>query len=359
MMIKRFSLTKHSHLLVLLVIGLCLLIPAVLLSGRIARLTKDNLKSQAALNQVLPGLDKQTLGQFQQEVNQLLEAKLLPLTYLFDPPEKGIKKDYDPTIYFVDELDKISRSLKTKAAGKQVNYTDLGFKEKLPDEKEARYLLKQLYALAEVVSRGIDCGVDFIAITPQAVEDLGGLAGIKVARTSLELTAPTPALLEFIIQISQITPLISIESLLLKSQDSVFKLEITLNQTLIEADWKDKGIPFHPLNIKEAFLEQGTFINTLRASNPFSVPSLEETAELPIQVGSGQPKRLPRFLYQGKAMLKSKEVAVIEDTLNQKTVFLAPQERIGDFILIELTGAQIILKNINNNQEIIIKREEK
>ena len=153
-----------------------------------------------------------------------MEIRLLPLVYLFDPPQKDIKKDYDPAIYFVDELGKASQLLKTKAATKQVNYPDLGFKEKLPEEKEARYLLKQLYVLQEVVSRGIDCGINFIAVAPQPLEDSSELAGVKVAKTRLEVTAAASAFLEFIIQISEIVPLVSISIYLsLPSWESKFK----------------------------------------------------------------------------------------------------------------------------------------
>lgn len=358
-MIKNFNLARQSVFLILLIIGVFLSIPAAILSGRTALLTKDTLKSQAALNQVMPGLNNQTLVVLKQDTDQLLETQLLPLVYLFDPPQKGIKKDYDPAIYFVDQLDNINQVLKGKAAGKKVNYTDLGFKEKLPEEKEARHLLKQLYTLQEVVNTGIDCGINFVSITPQPPEDLSGLAGIKVAKARLELAAVASAFLEFIIQVSQIVPLVSIESLLLQSQGPNFKIEMTISQTLIEANWKDKGIPFSPLNLKDVFLEQERSINILRGNNTFSVPKPQEATLVPVAASVEQPKQAPRFLYRGKATLNSKEVAVIEDTLNKKTVFLAPQEKIGDFMLKELKGQEIILKNITSAQEIIIKREAK
>ena len=133
---------------------------------------------------------------------------------------------------------------------------------------------------------------------------------------------------------------------------------MTLSHIVIEADWKDKTIPFTPLNIRDVFGSQEKFINMLRGNNPLSVAVPAETKEeLPVQAGE-QPKKLSRFLYRGKAVLKTKEVAVIEDSLSQETAFLALEEKIGDFILKELQDFQIILKNINNDQEIIIKREE-
>jgi len=359
MMIKNFNVARQSVFLVLLVSGAALAIPAAILSGRIALITKDTLRSQAALNQVMPGLNSQTLVALKQEKERLLETQLLPLVYLFDPPQKEIKKDYDPAIYFVDQMDNINQALKNKAAGKKLDYKGLGFKEKLPEEKEAGYLLKQLYTLQGVVNTGIDCGINFISITPQPPEDLSGLSGIKAAKARLELAAPVSSFLEFVIQISQIVPLVSIESLLLQSQGSDFKIEMTISQTMIEADWKDKGMPFSPLNLKDVFSGQEGSINILRGNNTFSVPKSQEALPAPVAASAEQPKQAPRFLYRGKATLKSTEVAVVEDTLNQKTVFLAPQEKIGDFMLKELKVQEIILKNITNGQEIIIKREAK
>jgi len=350
---KRFKFIS----LVFIVIGLFLLIPAFVLSSCIAKRTQDNLRNLATLNQVSPGFNVQTLGQLKQEIKQL-EEHLLALVYLFDPPDKEISKDYDLPIYFVDELSKTSQFLKLKAINKGISYPDLGFKETLPDELEARYLLRQLYALKEVVSRGMDCGVKFISITPQPIEDLGILAGIKVAKTRIEFISAAPAFIEFIIQVSEIVPLDSIESVLLsRSEDSTFKVDMTLSYTVIDTDWKAQEIQFTPLNIRDVFMSQEKFINMLRGDNPLSVAVPAETKEeLPAQAGV-QPKQLARFLYRGKAVLKTKEVAVIEDTLNQEIVFLALQEKIGDFILKELQDFQIILKNINNDQETIIKRE--
>ena len=352
---KVFRLSKQSTLLASVILFLLLL--AWFLNNRIAGLTKDELKNSATLNQVLPGFNVQALKQLKEDKLKL-EAQLLALAWLFDPPQKQLKEDYDLPIYFVEELSKSKQSLKMKSSDKKVSYPDLGFKETLPDEKEAIRLLKQLYVIREVVNRGIDCGLNFNSVTPLPLEDSGISSGVKVAKTRAEFTASAPALIEFLIQISELIPLDSIETILLKSQDSIFKADMTLSHIVIEADWKDKTIPFTPLNIRDVFGSQEKFINILRVSNPFSVNKPPEAQEeLPAQAGE-QPKKIARFLYRGKAVLKTKEVAVIEDSLSQETAFLALEEKIGDFILKELQDFQIILKNINNDQEIIIKREE-
>ena len=352
---KVFRLSKQSTLLASVILFLLLL--AWFLNNRIAGLTKDNLKNSATLNQVLPGFNEQALKQLKGDITQL-EAQLLALAWLFDPPQKQLKEDYDLPIYFVEELSNIKRALKIKSSDKKVSYPDLGFKETLPDEKEARCLLKQLYVIREVVNRGIDCGLNFNSVTPLPLEDLGISSGVKAAKTRAEFTASAPALMEFLIQISELIPLGFTETILLKSQDSIFKADMTLSHIVLEADWKDKTITFVPLNVKGIFSEQEKIINSLRANNPFSLAKVQESAGLPSKAPPEQPKHSPRFLYQGKAILKSKEVAVIEDTLNQETIFLAPREKMGDFTLKELRELQIILKNINTGQEIVVKRQE-
>ncbi len=251
MAIKRFRFI----ILVLAAAGLFLLILSLVLSSCIAKLTKNNIKDTATLNQVFPGFNEQTLGKLKQELSRL-EEHLLALAYLFDPPDKEARGDYDLPIYFMDELSKTGQFLKLKAINKGMSYPDLGFKEALPDEKEAGYLLKQLYALKEVVSRGMDCGVNFISITPFAPEDLGILAGVKTAKTRIEFTAKTPALIEFFIQVSDIVPLDCVESILVKSQDSTFKSDMILSYTVIETDWKAQEVHLFPLNLKEGFSAQ-------------------------------------------------------------------------------------------------------
>jgi len=101
---KILRLSKGSVLLVSVIMFLLLL--AWFLHSRIAQLREDNLKNLATLNQVLPSFNNQTSDQLKQNINQL-EAQLLAFSYLFDPPEKQIKKDYDLPIYFVEELSKV------------------------------------------------------------------------------------------------------------------------------------------------------------------------------------------------------------------------------------------------------------
>jgi hypothetical protein len=324
----------------------------VTLNRYISKLKKDNLKNLTILSHTFPGFNNQTLSQLEKELKDLKE-RLLIFASLFDPSEKWIKKDYDPSIYFVEELNKINRSLKLKA----VNYPGIGFKEKIPNEKEAVFLLRQLYQLNEVINKGIDCNINFNSINPQPPEDWAVFDGMKIAKSEIKFNASAPAVIEFIIQISEIIPLVSIESFTLEVKDSSLNVGMTLSQIIIDADWKEEKIPISPLEIKSILGEKEDLINILRANNSFLVSRLKEPGESISPVNVEPPKQLPRFLYRGKAILNSKEVAVIEDTLNQETLFLSPEERIDDFILKDLKDEEIIMEDIKNEKEIIITRE--
>ncbi len=352
---KTFRLSGQTVILVSA--NLLLLITAVFLHSRISKVSEDNLKNLAMLNQVLPGFNNQTSEILKQDIDKL-ESQLAGFAYVFDPPQKEIKKDYDIPIYFVEELSKVRQSLKTKSGEKNVTYPDLGFKEALPDEKEAKYSLRQLYVIRDVLNKGMDGGINFTAVTPQPQEDLGIFPGIKLSKLRLEFTATPSALIDFLIQTSEIVPLDSVDRLLVKTQDSVLKADMILSHIVIEADWKDRTMTGTAINPKEIFSADEKSINSLRANSPFSMARAKEPAAAPAKAPAEQSKQSPRFLYQGKAVLKTKEVAVIEDTLNQETIFLAPGERTGDFMLTELKDLQITLKNINTGLDIVVKRQE-
>jgi len=340
-----------------------LLILAWILNNQVNILKGKNLKNTATLNQALPGFTSNSLEKFQQEVKNL-KIQIVKLSSIFDPKEKWFKEGYDMTIQFVEELGKANQTLKAKAIDKQINYPELGFKEKLPSESEAYYLLSQLYDLKEVVSLGMDYNINFKNISPLGVEELPELSGIKMAKTSIELSCPAQNLIEFIIQLNEIVPKPYIESLLLKSQESSFEMNLTLSSIVLDVDmdWKDKQ-QVYSLKIKEPLPEtEQNSIRILRSNNPFlitlpkEIPKPQESEALSKADKSSEG---PRFLYQGKATLKAKEVIVIEDTLKQETVFLGQGEKIDNFILKEFSDDEAVLRNINDDKVTIIKRGRK
>lgn len=362
-MIDRHNVHNSKHYF-LICLGVCvfLLLLGFILRAKASALKKDNLANIAMLREVLPEFDSNSVTRLKEEVGQI-KTHLAGLIYLFDPKYKWLKKDYDISIYFVEELGKTKQLLKAKSEEKQVNNPELGFKEKLPSTAEAVYLLSQLYSFKEIVGLGMDYGINFKSLNPYVAEAQAPMPGVKMLKSRIELSCPSKALIDFIIQLNEIIPKVCFESLSLKSVDSSFDMDLVMGQIVTEGDLSAKPDTPASVGVEEIQKnQQDDFIRLLRNNNPFFIASKEGVA-LPIQISgkedAGQLKPAPRFIYRGKAILRKKEVAAIEDTLRQETVFLGRDERIGDFTLSYFSDSEIILKNISNNEEIIIKREEK
>lgn len=338
-----------------------LIIIGVILNIWTKKIKKNNLKNLTALNQLLPGFNERSLEKLQKETNDL-KTQIVNLADIFNPKERWFKKDYDLSIYFVEELGAVSQSLKTKALDKQVDFADLGFKEKLPSEEEARYLLSQLYGLKEIASVGIDHSTGFKLINPLGIESIEGLPEIKLAKSRIELTAPTQVLTEFIIKLNDIIPKPLTATFSLKSQDSFFQMSLNLEHIIVDLSWKDRKEYVASEEIKKGLLwekQDQNFIRLLRTNSPFLVAAKEISLPGMIQETKvDKSKQLPMFLYKGKAVLRSKDVVLIEDTLNQETVFLGKGEKINNFILNEFSSEKVVLKNIDSGQELVLKREE-
>lgn len=355
------------------------------LNSRIDAAKKELNKNFHTLNEAMPNFNDNSLNQLKQELNDL-KVSLIGLSSLFDPKDKWLKKDYDFSIYFIEELGNANQSLKTKAAGKQLNFTDLGFKEKLPDAQEAIYLLSQLYGLKETVSLGMDFGVNFKSIIPLSLEESREetkdktkapakeaikqeqIDGIKIVRSNLDMDCPGNTLIEFILQLNEIVPKVCFESLLLKSIDSRFAMSLAMENVVVEINLEavQGASASGAAKIKEpsiAIKEERDFARTLRGASPFFIP-VEKKAPLAPQKQETAPVdqaalALARFAYRGRAVLRSKDVVVIEDTLNQETLFLGRDERIGDFTVQDFSDDQVILKDKDDDKELVVRRTEK
>jgi len=357
---------KNPLFLLGLAAGSGLLILGIFLSGRIAVLKKKNLQNTVTLDKFLPGFNDKTPEQLRQELGNL-KVELVDLFNTFDPKESWGKSDYDLAIHFVEELGKVNQFLKLKAREKGVVSANLGFTEKLPSETEAVYLLSQLYGLKRAVSLGIDYGMNFTSINPgiSAMQELEGLSGIKLVKSRIELISPIQSLIEFMIELTQTVPVVSLESLSLSLKDSSYKIDLMLDHIVIPVTLAELLAPFElarneqaqimPL-LKRFSLEEQNFIYILRSNNPFFVARPKEATSGPLEEGEKQ-EPLSRFFYRGKAILKSKEVVIIEDALNQEVHFSTLGEGVDDYILIDARDDKIILKKADTDEEIIIERE--
>jgi hypothetical protein len=355
----KLRLNKYIFLAVALLI-ICLLLAGLLMLARLKILKDESSKNIAMLEQILPGFNNQSLDRFKQELEDL-KIHLARVSAVLDPKDKWFKKDYDLTIHFVEELGSINGFLRTKAIEKKTNFPDIVFKEKLPSEREAFYLLSQLYGIKEVVSLAMDYNLTFKSITPLGIEDIKGLSGIKVAKSNMELVCPAAGLIEFIIQLNDILPKPFIESIVLKSKDSSFDVNLTIGNFIMDLPWKDEaGFKISASDLKGVLPDQNpASIRSLRNINLFLIPQPIEPVVEASSVAKKEPAPGPRFLFRGKARLKSKEVVVIEDTLKKETVFLGQGERIDNFLLKEFSDNQAVLENTDDAKVTIIKQEEK
>lgn len=360
-MAEGLKFPKNYPLLIGAAAILGLLISGWVLNLRLGSLKKNNLKNKELLNQALANFSDQSLSQLKNELKNL-KGRTLSLINLFEPREQWEKKDYDFSIYFVEELNNTNKFLKEKAAGKQINYTELSFKEKMPSETDAIPMLNQLYGIKEIVSIGMDYNMNFNALNPLGIEEPEKQKGIRLAKSRIQLSGPKQSLMEFVIQLNEIVPRATPESFLLKTQDSTVDLDLTLNHTIVDLDSKEiEGIAVNS-DVKEDVSAAGmSFVNILRSNNPFTVPLEKEISAIQgteTKAQAQEAKPMARFYYKGKAVLKSREVVAVEDVLNQETVFLAKDEKIGNFKLKDFSDEEIVLENIDNGQQAMIKRQE-
>jgi len=340
------------------VVCVALAVSAQGLRLQLGRLKLSHQKDAAALQGAVPDFDRASVSRLKKET-ALLDDKLTGLAAIFDPRYKWIKKDYDLSIYFIEELGNVRQFLKQKSQTKNVSCPELGFKERLPSEQEATYLLSQLYAIKETVSLAMEYGINVKAVTPFGPVD-APLSGIKLVRSRFEMTCPGEALIEFIVQLNEIVPKVCFSSLSLKSGAGVFEVDVTLEQVMIDTELRPERVEPSAEVQAQAYRSFGDadFVHILRSNNPFFVPEPLAVSDAGQVVTGEPPQEKPRFLYRGKARKNARQVVVVEDTLKKETVFLGLEDRVDTFILVDFSDDAIVLKNVDTNQELVIKRED-
>ncbi|MFA4889081.1 MAG: hypothetical protein WC628_05865 [Candidatus Omnitrophota bacterium] len=350
----------------------------------ILHLSIIGLKKKIAFDKTqLSGLQNQNSAQLRVDIKDL-NASLSKLESVLDNKKRWLVKDYDMSIYFVEELNKANIALKNKAGQKKVDFPSFVFQEQLPSEAEAILYLNQLYGLREVVNLGLDYGVSFTSVIPEEIgretkvklepkdaKEAKGVKqakevsedeviGAKVIRCRLELVCPAQALVEFIIQLNSLVPKVFFELLAIKSEGETFKVSLMINQLVMDLEWKTgEELPEAEPDIALS-KPAAAIVDGLRAASPFLLPPKKEPK--PPEAGDTEsPQQLKpviRFYYRGKAMLKGKEVALVEDAKNQETAFLAPGDRIAEFTMQEFNEDKVVLKNSQSSEELVVKKQE-
>lgn len=350
------------------IITLVLLLAAAAFNYWAGALKKSNEKNLNSFNQAFAGFSKQSQNQLTQEVRSL-KGEVNYFAGIFDPRERWLKKDYDMTIYFVEELNKANKSLKAKADEKRVDYPELEFKEKLPSETEAGYLLNQLNSIREVVGLGIGYGASFKSITPGMSEEIKGFPGLRQLKTKVEMSCPPRFLADFIIGLGNLRPRPCLDSLLLKQLDGNFTMTLNLRHLIIAPQVFKNGAAegeknaVEPPAVKDAVSAEEESVHILRSNNPFIMFDLPEKKEETPPPAAEKPKepsqQEARFYYKGRAVLRGAEVAVIEDAVKKETLFLNNGEKIGNCVLKSFDAEQAVLFDLAAKKDLVIKLKEK
>jgi len=364
------NIMKNLLFIIFGLMVLSLLILGFFLKYQIGIIKKNNQKNIVILNQAFPGFNSKIVEHLKEEVDDT-KAQIKGLSNYFSTQEKGAEKDYNLSIYFVEDLSKVKQFLKGKAEEKQLKYPELDYKGKLPSEAEAVYSLNQLHGLKEVLSLGMDYGINFKSVLPNTAMDLDNIAEMRLLRSKIEFSCLPQALIEFIIGLYKINPSVFIESLSLTSSDSSLEVNLTLNHVVIEP-FIFKGIELLKFNqgekeittssLQDISIKETSFFKILRSNNPFVTVAPPEKEGYQTQPKSGaggvvfETKPGARYLYKGRGILRLKEVAIIEDTMAKEVFFLGKNEKLDKFILEALSDGEIILKNLDDGQEVILKR---
>jgi hypothetical protein len=330
------------------------------LRGRLSALVKASLKQRALLAQALPNFTERSAVLLAKEVLTRKE-QLAGSISLFDPKDAWLKKDYDLSIYFVEELSKANQALASEALAKGISFPELGFKEKLPQEEEAAILLSQLFGIKRVAQLGIEQGMRFKSIIPLGADPVPGLSAIRAAATRIELTAPSQSLIEFIIQLQEVIPKACVVSLSVKSAGQFFDIDLSLANIIVDMSSEQLQMLAAFPKPKAVSLDahQQVFARALRSSNPFFVPPPVEV--LAVEGDSAKQQQLKparRYIYNGTAVLRAKSVVIIEDTLRNETLFVGKDEKLGDFIVDSFDSESAALRNSLDHKELILKRGE-
>jgi hypothetical protein len=352
-------------------LNIILVAAAILLVVQIGLMKSAVLRNDQVLKQVYPGFNPQLVPQTRRDINYVKD-QLAEACDLFDPPEESLRKDYDLSIYFVEELSKANRALKQKAQDKQLQFSELNFKEKVPSDREAYAMINQLLGLERVVDLGLDYGVNFKSVEPGVTENLDVLPGIRQQRSQLKIICPGSAVMDFITGINAVVPHISFDALVFVLKGSYFEADVNINHTICDRKVLDIIRPGDGLKEKTASPSKAMqeFISLeedlsriLKINNPFTREGEKrqeaEASSQPAAEGEEEKKGQERFFYRGKAILRSKEVAVIEDAQNQETFFVSREEKVGDFILKDFSDEEAVLGAAAPGfEDLVLKRAE-
>ncbi len=365
----KIKVVRPTLILALGTMNIVLLAAAIFLAIQIGLMKNNILRNDEVLKQTYPGFNPQIIPQLRGEIDYV-KTQLVETCDLFDPKDNSLRKDYDLSIYFVEELSKANRALKQKAQDKQLNFNEFNFKEKVPSDREAYSMINQLLGLEKAVDLGLDYGINFKSVEPGVTENLDAIPGIRQQKSQIKMMCPGSSIMDFITGFNQAVPHLSFESFIFLLKGSYFEADLNVSHIICDRkaldiaqspeQFKDKAVtPSQAM--KELNAKQEDLARILKINNPFKREGEQKNEPREQPQASAQQKEEKkdeeRFFYRGKAILRSKEVAVIEDTENQETIFAARGDNVGNFILKDFSDEQAVLgASSPGAKDVVIKR---
>ncbi|MDD4909311.1 MAG: hypothetical protein PHR44_01335 [Candidatus Omnitrophica bacterium] len=353
--VKDERIKKHLAFSMLLIfLAIFLILRLFFLSYKIKMIAEDKAAVAASISKDYRDIDEAALADMQKKTG-LMWQRLLGLTEMFDPAQEGRKEGYEASLYFVEQLQSIEKSLKLKAENKKLLFQGLGFNEDLPSEKDSVFYLKQMDALRSAVELGLDSNISFGPVMPQGIDQKDESLGFLRLLARAEFTAAPSDLVEYINEIRDTAPLLVITSLKAEEKDGRMQASMLFERLHCGQDWRDRKLE-KPLSRAEAVEKADDYLKILRGVNPFFQDQKKEEPAAPAGAAGGAELKKERLIFKGSAVFRDRPVAVIEDTLSKETFFIAEGQSIATFKLLSFSSDSATLTAIDSGKEIVLQR---
>jgi hypothetical protein len=360
MVIKQKKLLPHLKLDFMQGAGIAivlLLVVNLYFAGKINTVVRNNERNSVQLNAVVAGFSAATFDKVSKDV-AYIKANIVSLSQLFDPRDRAGSATYDLNVHFVEALDNASKEINVKAEAKGSVPVDLGFREKLASQKDQAYIMNQLLSLKNVVLKGMDVGIVFNDIAPQNIEKTD-VAGMRIAKSRIELSCPVQKLMDFILQLDSLTPALCIDTCTIAMRGSMADITLLVSNVIVDLPWMQKKEDYEHADIKAIEpVSTAELSKAIRGKNIFSLSDSEDDAQKSASALSANKKAgdIPRFYYRGKAMLRGKTVVVVEDTQKKETAFVAEGGMIADYKLMRFNSDAMVLQNVKDGKELSVAK---
>jgi hypothetical protein len=343
----------------LLAVVLCLCLSAFVLRAREEAYARRAAASAAQLDDALGAFSEKKVVDLRAAVSSSA-VRLAALGALFDPRAKWTRSNYDMSILFAEELNRSSTELKALADSRQTDFSGFSFTDKLPSESDAALLLGQLYAMRSVAELAVASGADVSLAKPLPPTKESALPDTREVPAEMELAFPHATVMDFLIRMNGIVPKLCSQALKVRVEPESVYVSLkysTLSVSLSDIQGIDGKITVAQVPDESYPAGIDTAVSLLRSKSPFLIPVKQTGVEEDVTQPPEEEKPAQRFFYKGRALLRTKQVAVIEDAMRKETLFLSVGDRFDNFRLKNFSETEVILEG-SDNFLTVIKRED-